>query len=180
MSVEALSGRSLYSEGTPQPGQRLRNDPGEVVLHGYTAGDLPFGRLVGPFVIQTDGQRLFAPITDATTKSDGISCFSWDAVKAAGTQDIEGEFKYSANEAVGVLNRGNIVMECAEDLALDNTALTVVNGAGSSGTDDEIGMLAQTTGDGYSTTTGLRLIRKISATLAEVKVDGPIVLVAGS
>lgn len=171
MAITVNSGRALYDGGQPLPGKVIRNDNGENILAGVVDADLPFGRLVGPFVLQADGEtKLFSAMDENTTISDGISVYSFDAIAA------QSDLKYSDKEPCGVIGRGNVIMESADDLALDNTALTVVNGTGT-GDADNVGKVSQTTGAGHSSVTNMRLIRKISATLVEVQITGPVALV---
>lgn len=172
-TISTNSGRALYDSGQSLPGTVVNNDNGEVIKAGYVAAALPFGRFVAPFVLQADGKtKLFSALDETDTASDGATVFSNDAVSNIAN------LQYSANEACGVMSKGFIVVEAAEDLVLDNTALTIVNGE-ASGQDDEVGMIAQSTGTGYSTTTNIRLVEKISASLAVVEITGPITLAAG-
>lgn len=174
MAITVNSGLGIYQPGTPLPGVMADNYPNTFVVSGYAAETIPFGRIVSDFSIDADGTtKSFNQISDVSTSAGGASKLSYDAIAQ------KDDLKYSPTEAIGVMQSGIIVLECAEDLALDGTALTVINGAGS-GDEDNIGKIAQTTGAGYSETTNLRLFRKISATLAEVEILGPITLVAGS
>lgn len=173
-TITTNSGRSLYDSGEPLPGKVVINDEGEKIVAGYVDADLPFGRFVAPYNLQVDGKtKLFSALDETDTGSEGVSVYSFDAVTA------QSDLKYSANEAVGVMKEGFIVVETAEDLVLDNTPLTIVNGEASGQTED-VGKIAQTTGVGYSTATGIRLVEKISSSLAIVELLGPIALTAGT
>lgn len=166
----ARSGKSIYDAGIPLPGKETRNDPGTVKKAAFTTTVIPFGRILAPFILQSSNNKLVAELGTSDTLSDGISVYSFDAI------DAQENLSYSPDEAVTVMSKGTIIVEAAEDLALDNTPLTVINATGSA---PDIGKVSQTTGSGFSTTTNLRLVKKYSATLVEIEITGPIALAAG-
>jgi hypothetical protein len=174
MSITANQGRSLYSQGTPLPGEVVRHDPGELIIAGQAGGAIPFGRIVGQFVLATDGIKTYEPIDETSTKAGGASVYSTDAIT-----DPEA-LEYAEDEACGVMERGFVVLETYEGLALDNTALTVVNGEGTTSDADDVGKISQQTGEGFSVVTNLRLVRKFSDALAEFHITGPIALTPGN
>ncbi len=164
------SARSLYDGGTPQPGMTISNDPGELKVAGVCKEDetIYFGRVIAPYTLDSDNNRIYENISDSTTASPGVSCFSHDAIALASSG------AYSEFEAMTVKERGFIVMETKQALTTSST-LRVFNGDGSE--PEDIGKLGSTNGSGYSTvTSGLRLVKVLSSTLVEVEITGPIVL----
>lgn len=165
----AFSARDIYDNGVPQPGVTNRNDPGQLIIAGVVKSDeaeIHFGRVVAPFTLDVDNNKIFTNIDDADTKAAGIAVYSNDAIAGAAYG------YYSAKEAIGVIERGFVVMETTQALVTTDT-LTVSNGDGT--TDLElIGKLSKSTGAGYSTVTGLRITKVYSSSLVEVEITGPI------
>lgn len=173
MPITTNAGRSLYDNGIPLPGKITRTDPGQLIIAGFvSSAKMPFGRVVAKYEDDSTGEKSFAPIDNTTTESDGIAVYSSDAI-----EDQE-NLQYSQNEACGIINRGFVVIETAENIDPSDTTLTVINGE-NSGDEDDVGKLAHTTGTGYSVVTGLRVSKRLSSTLVEVHVKDTVTLTAG-
>jgi len=74
--INARSARDLFDGGEPLPGKITRNHEGELIFAGFTASDLPFGRIVPRANIQDDNTRLYREIDETDTLIDGVAVYS--------------------------------------------------------------------------------------------------------
>jgi hypothetical protein len=170
---DANSARALYDNGLPQAGKTISHDPGDQKVAGVLPDneEIFFGRVVAPFTLDANNNRVYTNIDDADTAAGGVACFSDDAIAGAASG------KYSEFEAITVKERGPIVMETMVALVTTDT-LSVFNGDGSES--ENIGKLAKASTAGYSAVTGLKIIKVLSSSLVEVQITGPIGLTPAS